>query len=86
MTDVPNTSGVPRALPGRRLKFDISRVCPGYPLEVIGVTKGKSGIHLERVYAGEPADIVGQRLARGYFASNVGRDEEVIRNFIRNQG
>ena len=36
---------------------------------VVGYIKGKSAIHL----------------ARGYFVSSVGRDEEMIRNYIREQ-
>jgi putative transposase len=53
---------------------------------VIGFIKGKSAIHLARVYGENRHNFVGQSFwARGYFVSTVGRDEEVIRNYIRNQ-
>jgi putative transposase len=48
--------------------------------------KGKSAIHLARVYGERKRNFVGQSFwARGYFVSTVGRDEEVIRAYIRNQ-
>ena len=54
--------------------------------QVIGFIKGKSAIHIARVYAGRKRNYVGQHFwARGYFASTVGRDEQVIREYIRNQ-
>ncbi len=53
---------------------------------VIGYIKGKSAIHIARVYGERRRDFVGQHFwARGYFVSTVGRDEEVIRNYIRHQ-
>jgi len=54
--------------------------------QVIGYIKGKSAIHLARVYGERKRNFVGQHFwARGYFASTVGRDEAVIRAYIRNQ-
>jgi putative transposase len=54
--------------------------------EVIGYIKGKSAIHMARVYGGRKQNFVGQHFwARGYFVSTVGRDETVIREYIRNQ-
>ena len=54
--------------------------------QVIGFIMGKSAIHLARVYGEHRRNFVGQSFwARGYFVSTVGRDEEVIRNYIRNQ-
>ncbi len=54
--------------------------------QVIGFIKGKSAIHIARVYAGKRRNYVGQHFwARGYFASTVGRDEQVIREYIRHQ-
>jgi putative transposase len=48
--------------------------------------KGKSAIHLARVYGEKQRNFVGQHFwARGYFVSTVGRDEAVIREYIRNQ-
>ena len=54
--------------------------------QVIGFIKGKSAIHLARVYGDRIQNYVGQNFwARGYFVSTVGRDEAVIREYIRNQ-
>ena len=54
--------------------------------QVIGFLKGKSAIHIARVYAGRRRDFRGQHFwARGYFASTVGRDEEKVRRYIREQ-
>ena len=54
--------------------------------QVVGFIKGKSAIHLARVYGERKCNFVGQHFwARGYFVSTVGRDEEVIRQYIRNQ-
>jgi len=54
--------------------------------EVVGYMKGKSAIHLARVYGERKRNFVGQHFwARGYFVSTVGRDETVIREYIRNQ-
>ena len=54
--------------------------------QVIGFIKGKSAIHLARVYGERKRNFVGQHFwARGYFVSTVGRDEAAIREYIRNQ-
>jgi putative transposase len=54
--------------------------------QVIGFIKGKSAIHLARVYGERKRNFVGQHFwARGYFVSTVGRDEKVIREYIRHQ-
>ena len=54
--------------------------------QVVGYIKGKSAIHLARVYMGRKRNFVGQSFwARGYFVSTVGRDEQVVREYIRNQ-
>jgi putative transposase len=54
--------------------------------QVVGFIKGKSAIHLARVYGENRRNFVGQSFwARGYFVSTVGRDEDVIRDYIRNQ-
>ena len=54
--------------------------------QVIGYIKGKSAIHLARVYGERKRNFVGQSFwARGYFVSTVGRNEEVVREYIRNQ-
>ena len=54
--------------------------------QVIGYIKGKSAIHLARVYGERKRNFVGQHFwARGYFVSTLGRDEEMIREYIRRQ-
>ena len=59
-------------------KYAVSRV--------IGYIKGKSAIHLARVYGERKRNFVGQSFwARGHFVSTEGRDEAVIRECIRNQ-
>ena len=52
--------------------------------QVIGYIKGKSAIHIARTFGGRKRNFVGQHFwARGYFVSTVGRDETVIREYIR---
>jgi putative transposase len=54
--------------------------------QVIGFIKGKSAIHLARVYGERKRSFVGQHFwARGFFVSTVGRNEEVIREYIKTQ-
>jgi REP-associated tyrosine transposase len=54
--------------------------------QVVGLIKGKSAIHLARVYGERKRNFVGQHFwARGYFVNTVGRDEQAIRDYIRNQ-
>jgi putative transposase len=54
--------------------------------QVIGFIKGKSAIHLARTYGERKRNFVGQSFwARGFFVSTVGRDEAVIREYIKNQ-
>src|SRR4051794_14837091 len=54
--------------------------------QVVGYIKGKSAIHLARVYGERKRNFVGQHFwARGYFVSTVGRDEAVIRAYIKQQ-
>jgi putative transposase len=54
--------------------------------QVVGFIKGKSAIHLARVYGERKQNYAGQNLwARGYFVSTIGRDEATIREYIRNQ-
>ena len=54
--------------------------------QVNGFIKGKSAIHLARVYGERKRSFVGQNFwARGYFVSTVGRDEAVIRSYIQQQ-
>ena len=54
--------------------------------QVVGYIKGKSAIHLARVYGERKRNFVGQHFwARGFFVNTVGRDEEAIRAYICNQ-
>ena len=54
--------------------------------QVVELIKGKSAIHSARVYGEKKRNFVGQHFwARGYFVSTVGRDQEVIREYIRKQ-
>ena len=48
--------------------------------QVVGYIKGKSAIHMARVYGERKRNFVGQHFwARGFFVNTVGRDEEAIR-------
>ena len=54
--------------------------------QVVGFIKGKSAIHLARVYGERKRNFVGQHFwARGFFVSTVGRDEGLIREYMRKQ-
>ena len=54
--------------------------------QVIGYIKGKSAIHLARVYGERKRNFVGQHFwARGFYVSTVGREEAVIREYIQKQ-
>ena len=53
---------------------------------VMGFIKGKSAIHIARVYMGRRRSFVGQNFwARGYWVSTVGRDEGAVRRYIQEQ-
>ncbi len=62
-------------------------VPPKYAVaDVIGYIKGKSAIYIARTYGGRQRNFTGEHFwARGYFVSTVGRDEKVIREYIRRQ-
>ena len=54
--------------------------------QVVGFIKGKSAIHVARTFSERKRNFVGEHFwARGYFVSTIGRDEAVIRQYIRNQ-
>jgi putative transposase len=54
--------------------------------QVMGFIKGKSAIHIARVYAGRRRNYVGQHFwARGYWVSTVGKNEAAVREYIQNQ-
>jgi putative transposase len=62
-------------------------VPPKYSVSsVMGFIKGKSAIHLARVYAGRRRNFVGQHFwARGYWVSTVGKNEAAVRRYIQEQ-
>jgi putative transposase len=62
-------------------------VPPKYSVSnVMGFIKGKSAIHIARVYAGRRRNYVGQHFwARGYWVSTVGKNEVAVRQYIQNQ-
>ncbi|MCL4474186.1 MAG: IS200/IS605 family transposase [Actinobacteria bacterium] len=54
--------------------------------QVVGFIKEKSAIHIARTYSGRKQNFTGQNFwARGYYVSTAGRDEEVVREYIRRQ-
>jgi len=54
--------------------------------QVVGFIKGKSAIHIARIYVGRRKNYSGMQFwARGYFVSTVGRDEATIREYIKKQ-
>ena len=60
---------------------------PKYPVSnVVGYIKGKSAIYIARKYRGKRRNYSGENFwARGYFVTTVGRDEALIRDYIKNQ-
>lgn len=53
---------------------------------VLGFIKGKSAIHIARVYSGRRRNYVGQNFwARGYWVSTVGKNEAAVRRYIQEQ-
>ena len=63
------------------------QIPPKYSVaQVIGYIKGKSAIYVARRYGERQRYFTGQHMwARGYFVTTVGLDENVIRNYIRDQ-
>ena len=54
--------------------------------QVVGCIKGKAAIHIARTFMGRRKNYTGHHCwARGYYLSTVGRDEAVIREYIRTQ-
>ena len=62
-------------------------VPPKYAVsQVVGYIKGKSAIYIARTFGGRSRNFTGENFwARGYYVSTVGRDEQVIREYIRRQ-
>ena len=54
--------------------------------QVVGFIKGKSAIAIARNYMGRRKNFTGQSFwARGHYVSIVGKDEEAVREYIKNQ-
>jgi len=54
--------------------------------QIIGFIKGKSAIRIAKNFVGRKKNFTGQHFwARGYHVSTVGRDEEAIRKYIKEQ-
>ena len=54
--------------------------------QVVSFIRGKSAISVARNYAGRRKNFTGHKFwARGYYVSTIGRDEETIRKYIKDQ-
>ena len=62
----------------RKVKYSVA--------QIIGYMKGKSSIWIAQNVERKMRNFLGHKFwARGYFVTTVGRDEEVIRAYIKNQ-
>jgi putative transposase len=54
--------------------------------DIVGFMKGKSAISIARNFSNRKRNFVGENFwARRYFVSTVGRDEKIVRDYIKNQ-
>ena len=54
--------------------------------QVVGFMKGKSAIYIARNFSGRQRNFQGENFwARGYYVSTVGKDEEAVKAYIKNQ-
>ena len=54
--------------------------------QVVGFIKGKSAIYIARNFGGRQRNFLGENFwAQGYYVSTVGKDEEVIKAYIKRQ-
>jgi putative transposase len=54
--------------------------------QVVGYIKGKTAIHIARELFGKKRNFTGEEFwARGYHVSTIGRNEEAIRKYIKEQ-
>lgn len=54
--------------------------------QVIGYLKGKSAIYIARNFSGKRKNFSGENFwARGYFVSTIGKDEQMIKEYVRRQ-
>ena len=53
---------------------------------VVGFLKGKSAISIAKNFKGRQRNFTGEAFwARGYYVSTVGLDEDMVKEYIRNQ-
>ena len=53
---------------------------------MVGYIKGKSAMYIARTYMGRQRNFTGEHFrVRGYYVSTVGLDEDVVRQYLRNQ-
>jgi len=73
------------------LMADHVHICISIPpkeavLSAVGYLKGESAITIARHFKGKQRNFRGEKFwARGYFVSTVGLDEEMVRNYIKDQ-
>jgi putative transposase len=62
-------------------------ISPKYAVaQVVGFVKGKSAIHIARSIGRRRRNFIGERFwARGNYVSTVGKDEEAVRKYIKEQ-
>ena len=67
--------------------YVLMSIPPKYAVaQVVGFLKGKSAIHVARTFGARRRNFVGQHFwARGYYVSTVGKDEEAVRKYIKEQ-
>ena len=54
--------------------------------QVVGFVKGKSAIHIARSIGRRRRNFIGESFwARGYYVTTVGKDEEAVRKYIKEQ-
>ena len=74
-----------------RLMADHVHMCISIPpkysvANIVGFIKGKSAISIARNFRGKRKNFTGENFwARGYFVSTVGLDEDMVREYIREQ-
>jgi hypothetical protein len=76
-----------REFTGARKYRRLIWIAPKYSVaQIIGHMEGKSSIWIAQNVERKMRNFLGHKFwARGYFVTTVGRDEEVIRAYIRNQ-
>lgn len=54
--------------------------------QVVGYLKGKSAIYLARTFGQRRRNFTGEHFwARGYYVSTAGKDDQAVRQYIREQ-